>query len=62
MRRALLSIGLVLALGGAGTAQTPLPTKRVLTLEAARRMTAAAEAEARKNSWAVSIAVLDDRG
>ncbi|MBK9241937.1 MAG: heme-binding protein [Acidobacteria bacterium] len=43
-------------------AQTQLPTKRVLTLEAARRVVAAAEAEARKNNWAVSIAVLDDSG
>ncbi len=44
------------------TAKTQLPTKRVLTLEAARRVVAAAEAEARKNNWAVSIAVLDDSG
>ena len=39
-----------------------LPTKRVLTLEAARRVAAAAEAEARKNNWNVSIAVVDDAG
>jgi len=39
-----------------------LPSKRVLTLEAARRVAAAAEAEARKNNWNVSIAVLDDAG
>ena len=39
-----------------------LPTKRTLTLEAAKRMAAAAEAEARRNNWAVSIAVLDDGG
>ncbi|NQW04293.1 MAG: heme-binding protein [Acidobacteria bacterium] len=39
-----------------------MPTKRVLTLEAARMVAAAAEAEARKNNWAVSIAVLDDSG
>lgn len=62
MRCALLSIGLVLTLGSGGTAQTQLPTKRVLTLEAAKRLVAGAEAEARKNSWAVSIAVLDDSG
>jgi uncharacterized protein GlcG (DUF336 family) len=42
--------------------QTPLPTKRVLTLEAAKRIAAAAEAEARRNNWAVSIAVVDDAG
>ena len=39
-----------------------LPTKRVLTLDAARRVAAAAEAEARKNQWNVSIAVVDDAG
>lgn len=39
-----------------------LPTKRTLTLEAARRMAAAAEAEARKNNWAVAIAIVDDGG
>ena len=43
-------------------AATPLPTKRVLTLDAARRVAAAAEAEATRNNWAVSIAVLDDAG
>lgn len=42
--------------------QTPLPTKRVLTLEAAKRIAAAAEAEARRNNWQVSIAVVDDAG
>ena len=39
-----------------------LPTKRVLTLDAARRVAAAAEAEARKNNWNVSVAVVDDAG
>lgn len=43
-------------------AQTPLPQRRTLTLEAARIMAAAAEAEARKNNWQVAIAVVDDRG
>ena len=46
----------------ATAAQTQLPMKRVLTLEAARRAAAAAEAEARRNSWAVAIAVVDDGG
>lgn len=35
---------------------------RVLTLEDARRMAAAAEAEARRNGWNVSIAVCDAGG
>ncbi len=37
-----------------------LATRTVLTLEAAKEIMAAAEAEARKNNWAVSIAILDD--
>jgi uncharacterized protein GlcG (DUF336 family) len=42
--------------------QTQLPTRPTLTLEAARRVAAAAEAEARTNNWAVAIAVVDDAG
>jgi glc operon protein GlcG len=42
--------------------QTTLPTRRTLTLDAARKVAAAAEAEARKNNWAVAIAVVDDAG
>lgn len=47
---------------GSSAAQTQLPTKRVLTLEVARRVATAAEAEARANNWAVSISVVDDSG
>ena len=50
-----------MALTASGAAQQ-LPTKRVLTLEAAKRMAAAAEAEATKNGWLVSVAVVDDGG
>ena len=39
-----------------------MKTKPVLTLEDARRIAAAAEAEAVKNGWAVAIAVVDDGG
>ena len=39
-----------------------LPSRKTLTLEAARRVAAAAEAEAKRNNWAVSIAVLDSAG
>jgi uncharacterized protein GlcG (DUF336 family) len=39
-----------------------LPTKRMLTLEVAKRMAAAAEAEAARNNWLVSVAVVDDGG
>jgi uncharacterized protein GlcG (DUF336 family) len=34
----------------------------MLTLDACRKITAAAEAEARKNNWNVCIAILDDGG
>jgi len=34
----------------------------ILTLEAAKFISSAAEAEAEKNGWAVAIAVTDDRG
>ena len=39
-----------------------LPTKPVLTLEAARVALSAAEAEAQRNQWRVVIAVVDDGG
>jgi glc operon protein GlcG len=37
-------------------------SKPCLTLEDCRKITAACEAEARKNKWIVSIAILDDGG
>ena len=39
-----------------------MKTKPCLTLEDCRRITAAAEAEAKKNNWNVTIAILDDGG
>ena len=39
-----------------------LATRKVLTLDAAKEIMAAAEAEARKNGWNVSIAILDEGG
>ena len=44
------------------TAHAQLADKKVLTLDAAKKMTAAAEAEARKNGWTMAIAVVDDGG
>jgi glc operon protein GlcG len=41
---------------------TSLPTRKVLTLEAARTALAAAEAEALRNQWRVVIAVVDEGG
>jgi glc operon protein GlcG len=37
-----------------------LATKKTLTLEAAKKIAAAAEAEARKNNWTVVICIVDD--
>jgi glc operon protein GlcG len=39
-----------------------MKTKPMLTLDDARRMAAAGEAEAKKNNWAVVIAICDDGG
>jgi len=39
-----------------------LATKKVLTLEAAKQLAAAAQAEARKNNWNMVICVVDDGG
>ena len=62
MTHNLFRLGVILmALTVTGAAQQ-LPTKRVLTLEAARRMAVAAEAEAAKNGWLVAVAVVDDGG
>jgi glc operon protein GlcG len=56
--------GLVLAflLSAATTLQAELPTKKVLTLGLAKRLAAAAEAEAKKRGATVVIAVVDDGG
>jgi len=39
-----------------------MKTRAMLTLEDCKRMSAAAEAEARKNNWNVCVAILDDGG
>ncbi len=51
-----------MALFLAAAAAAQLATKRTLTLDAAKKIAAAAEAEAVKNKWNVVIAVLDDSG
>ena len=43
-------------------ASAQLADKKVLTLDGARAVAAAAEAEAKKNNWNVVIAVVDDGG
>src|SRR6266478_220351 len=55
-----LAFGLVSLAAGSASAQ--LDEKKVITLAAARKMVAAAEAEAERNHWAGVIAVVDDGG
>jgi glc operon protein GlcG len=43
-------------------APAQLADKKALTLEAAKKIAVAAEAEAKKNSWNVVIAIVDDGG
>jgi glc operon protein GlcG len=61
-RNAILQAGIVgfLALSLAQSLYAQLAAKKTLTLEAARKIAAAAEAEARKNNWTVVIAIVDD--
>lgn len=44
------------------SAHAQLAEKKVLTLDAAKKITVAAEAEARKNGWTMAIAVVDEAG
>ena len=45
-----------------GTAAAQMVDKKAMSLEAARRIAAAAEAEAVRNKWNVVIAIVDDGG
>ena len=56
----LIALGVFAALSINANAQ--LADKKVLTLEAAKKIAIAAEAEAKKNNWNVVIAVVDDGG
>ena len=57
-----LSFAVVLSLLTALSLSAQTATKKVLTLEAAKKIAAAAEAEARKNQWNVAVAIVDDGG
>ena len=60
--RTLVALAAAVALVLPGRLAAQLRETRVLSAEASRRALAAAEAEARKNSWGVSIAVVDAYG
>lgn len=53
---------LVLSLIGITAAHAQLSDRKALTLEAAMKIAAAAEAEAAKNNWNVAIAIVDEGG
>ncbi len=55
MRKFLLALTLMTL-----TASAQLGTKKALTLDAAKKIAAAAQVEARKNNWNVVISVVDD--
>lgn len=61
-RSSLILVALLLALFAPATARAQLLETRAISLEAAKRMAAAAEAEARRNQWPVAIAVVDAHG
>jgi glc operon protein GlcG len=61
MKQILLALFALLVLAPAAAAQQ-LPSVPFLTLDAAKRISAAAEAEARGNGWNVAIAVVDAGG
>ena len=56
------SLTLLAGLAAATAPAANLATKKALTLQVVKAIAAAAEAHARKNSWNVVIAILDDGG
>ncbi len=60
MVAAALAAALAMALALPASAQ--LADRKALTLEAAKKIMAAAEAEAMKNKWTVAIAIVDEAG
>lgn len=60
MRRILATLLISVMLAASASAQ--LADKKALTLAAAKKMAAAAEAEATKNNWRMVIAIVDDGG
>jgi glc operon protein GlcG len=60
--KAYWSFVLAVMLSATSTLQAELPTKKVLTLGMAKKLVAAAEAEAKKRGATVVIAVVDDGG
>lgn len=62
MNRSICLLAALTMLASTAGAQAPLGQRRTLTLEAARKIAVAAEAEARRNNWNVVIAIVDEGG
>ena len=62
MRTSLAGVALLLALAAHSVAEAQVAYGPSVTLEQAKKIVAAAEAEARKNNWPVAIAVVDPSG
>ena len=62
VKRMLSLVALAVFVALSMNANAQLADKKVLTLDAAKKIAAGAEAEARKNNWNVVIAVVDDGG
>ena len=62
MKNTMKRLPLIAAVFTALMAEAQLATKKALTLEAAKQIAAAAEAEAKKNNWTMVIAIMDDGG
>jgi glc operon protein GlcG len=62
MKRLMFPLVAVAALLGVSPAYAQLLESRAISLEAAKKMAAAAEAEARKHGWNVAVAVVDASG
>src|ERR1700758_4515412 len=62
LRPLILSSAFAVALCSGAAHAAQLPTRPVLTLEAARAVVAAAEAKARAEGWPCVIAVVDSEG
>jgi uncharacterized protein GlcG (DUF336 family) len=53
---------IAVGLAASAVAQAPMPYGAPISLEQAKKVLAGAEAEARKNSWPVAIAIVDGSG
>ena len=62
LHKTLAAAGAIASLLVVSEASAQLADKKILTLEGAKMVAAAADAEARKNNWNVAIAIVDDAG